>query len=166
VLLVDGDAGRQFKRAAQLRRSGLTVDVANDGASAYQMWQPETYQLVLVDFRAAGDEVRAFCQHVQKRSPAQRIAFYRSTPPLIVSMRNTALPTESEIKLDAEVAAREAVSAVANENRRLIGLSRAVQDIAMLHRRAKPAPPQPPKPERPGPESHASIAERVLGGSK
>ena len=170
VLLVDADANRRTERAASMRRAGVVVHCATNGTSAAALWEPEKYQLVLIELFEAEADVRPFCAQLQSAS-RQKIGIYRSTHPFIV-------PPGGDLRIWASAMSREAPRPVGKRlqdelvvlDRRLNwkpGLLQAAQRIAALRQRTPDAaemsgPPPVPPPARP--ESLASIAARVLGG--
>jgi hypothetical protein len=77
-----------------MRRCGMTVECAT-AISALTAWQPDTYLLVLVEFRDAGSAAQKFCEHVARVSPRQRIGLYCGSPKLIEAWTGkSALPTD------------------------------------------------------------------------
>lgn len=165
VLLVDGDPERQAQRAASLRRSGMMVECASNGTSAAALWEPEKYQLVLVELFEADTDVRPFCEKLQTLSPRQKIGIYCPDHPFIMRAGKALLQSEAEPPraFRGEVQ-QEAGGEVAPENE-TSGLVEAARRIAALRRRV-PIYVKPPRREEqpPKPESHASLAARVLGG--
>ncbi len=167
VLLIDGYVKRQTERAAGLRRSGMVVECVANGASAAALWEPEKYQLVLVELFDADLDVRPFCENLQARSPRQKIGIYCPDHPFILQGRAGLLRPIVEPARTPRSEIGE--SAVARQQHLTSGLVEAAQRIAALRRRApiyvKPTPrPQAPPQDERKPESHASVAARVLGG--
>lgn len=157
VLLIDANAARQLGRAAGMRGRGVMVDCADNGATAYTLWAPEAYQLVLVDFGGADDAVGGFCRHVQELSPLQKMGFYRAAPPYIV--RSQAAAGERPRKEPLRLPRERLQDALAEAEQRGSGhwnLREAAQRIAALRLRPKAS----------ATESHASIAARVLSGDQ
>lgn len=87
VLLVGGSEFRQGLRASILRAHGFQVDVARKLADARSLWQPNTYDWVLLDVRSQlPGEAIDFCEQLRHAAPGQRIAFFVG-PPTCVSLR-------------------------------------------------------------------------------
>ena len=169
VLLIDGDPKRQAERAAGLRRSGMMVECAANGASAAALWEPEKYQLILVELFEADLDVRPFCENLQARSPQQKMGVYCPDRPFIRQAREALL--FSIIERPRASRSDMGESAVARRQRPISGLVEAAQRIAALRRRipiyVKPLPRQEElRQEERKPESHASVAARVLGGEQ
>jgi CheY-like chemotaxis protein len=174
VLLIDCDETRRSERAASMRRAGMVVDCASSGASAEALWQPDKYQLVLVELFEAEIDVRPFCERLHSLPRRQKIGIYRTTPPFIVHLGQDGLAAIAAAEPPRAVrdGSQEAlIAATRSEDGKLgsdpkSGLVEASQRIAALRRRTpiyeRPAAPAPQ--ERPKPESNASIAARVLGG--
>ena len=167
VLLLDGDATRQTERAASLRRSGMRVECVANGASAAGLWEPQKYQLVLVELFEADVDVRPFCEYLQTRSPRQKIGIYCPEHPFILGARAGLLRSFDE---PAGAAQRSVATeaAVARAQPVTSGLVEAARRIAVLRRRlpihAKPLRGEEQRrQEQPKHESHAAIAARVLG---
>jgi CheY-like chemotaxis protein len=168
VLLIDGDEKRQFGRAARMRGCGVVVDCANDGASAYALWRPEAYRLVLIEFNGAGEAVREFCTHVQASSPLQKIGFYRAVSPFLSKSEMAGTPVEETLAPIAPVEPAKPISRVLSPGR----FMEAAQQIAVLRSRAgrsrqikHSAPAAAPPRESPNVESAASLAARILSGN-
>ncbi|MBZ5707145.1 MAG: hypothetical protein LAN63_17500 [Acidobacteriia bacterium] len=86
VLLVGGSEFRRNLRASLLRGHGLQVEVAHNIAEGRSLWQPNTYDWVLVDIRRQmPGEALEFCQQLKKADPRQQIAFLVG-PPAYVSL--------------------------------------------------------------------------------
>lgn len=173
VLLIDGDAKRQFGRAARMRGCGVVVDCADDGATAYALWRPHAYQLVLIDFRGANEAVRDFCVHVQASLPPQKIGFYRPVAPFLATAEMDPAPAAVEA-LPATSDSRPAEPAKPVSPTLVTGgrFMEAAQRIAALQSRTRnygtparhsPAP-APVLEDRSNLESAASLAARILGG--
>lgn len=87
VLLIGGSEFRQGLRASILRAHGLQVDVAQRVVDGRSLWQPNTYDWVLLDVRSQlPGEVIDFCEQLRHAAPGQRIAFFVE-PPTCVSLR-------------------------------------------------------------------------------
>ncbi|HZQ91656.1 MAG TPA: hypothetical protein VFA60_07695 [Terriglobales bacterium] len=131
VLLVDGNSQRQSGRAAGMRRCGLVVDCARDGVSAYALWQPKMYQLILIDMLGADDLVTAFYRYVQEQSPGQRIGFYRATRPFIVR-KHEPQPEEHAPVRETPEHLQSALASAARDRAADGSLREAAQRIAAL----------------------------------
>jgi len=87
VLLVGGSEFRQSLRARILRAHGLRVEVARELVEGCSLWQPNTYDWVLLDVHSQlPGEVIDFCEQLRRTAPGQRIAFFVG-PPTYVSLR-------------------------------------------------------------------------------
>ncbi|MGH9670486.1 MAG: hypothetical protein ACRD3A_10285 [Terriglobales bacterium] len=84
-LLLDSNTTRRDLRARIMRKLGLEVDCAADTAQARVLWRAAFYHLLLVDLGNAPSTAARFCGEITAASPAQRVAFYVSKPPYLVS---------------------------------------------------------------------------------
>lgn len=84
-LLLDSNSTRRDLRARIMRKLGLDVDCAADGAQARTLWRAAVYHLVLVDLGNAPSTTARFCGELREASPEQRVAFYVSKPPYLTS---------------------------------------------------------------------------------
>jgi len=69
VLLADDDATGRRVAAYTLRRDGLEVDEASDGAEALQAFDPERHEVVVTDLKMPGVPGQEVLATVRKRAP-------------------------------------------------------------------------------------------------
>jgi len=75
ILLVGDYPGNQKVRAAILKQQGYVVDTVRDAEEARTRWQPNLYDLVLVDVDRNPWAGIKFCQEICKvASPRQQVA--------------------------------------------------------------------------------------------
>jgi hypothetical protein len=171
VLLIDGDQKRQFGRAARMRGCGLVVDCAADGASAYALWRPEAYRLVLIDFTQAGEAVREFCTYVQASSPLQKIGFYRTRSPFL-SNSEMAAPAAGESPLPPVMEAIEPpkTASYVTPSGRFMEVAQLIAAMRLRPRQRQQSMYSAPatavaRQDRPKVETAAGLASRILGGN-
>ena len=85
VLLIDANQRTRDVRASVLESYGVEVSTAEDLFTARFLWEPRTYDLVLLDVhRCPPGEALQFYEQVKSASPRQRFAFLVG-PPAYVS---------------------------------------------------------------------------------
>ena len=81
VLLIDSCQATREVRAAVLRSHGVAVHAAEGISAARSLWQPNIYDLVILDIRRyPPGETLEFYEEVKDRDPRQRIAFLVGAP--------------------------------------------------------------------------------------
>lgn len=80
VLVVDDDLALSDVISFTLRRAGFEVLTAHDGHVAYERWQIETPDLVILDIKLPGIDGLTLCK---------RIRAQRNTPVIILSVQGT-----------------------------------------------------------------------------
>lgn len=81
VLLIDKCQATRKVRAAVLRSHGVEVLEAENLSGAGLVWQPNVYDLVMLDVRRySPGEVHEFHEHVKGESPRERVAFLVGPP--------------------------------------------------------------------------------------
>ena len=81
VLLVDRCQATREVRAATLRRHGIEVHTPENLAGARSLWQPQVYDLILLDVRRQlPGEALEFYEHIKGKSPQERVAFLVGSP--------------------------------------------------------------------------------------
>jgi DNA-binding NtrC family response regulator len=86
VLLIGGSEFRRSLRASLLRGHGLQVEVAHNLAEGRSLWNPNTYDWILLDIHhEMPGEVLEFCQQLKDADPRQQIVFLVG-PPAYVSL--------------------------------------------------------------------------------
>ena len=97
VLLIDRNQPTRDVRASVLRSRGVEVHVAENLQVARFLWQPNVYDLILLDIRRhpPGEALELY-EQIKQASPQQRFAFLVGPPPFYLSLT---WPTET---VDAE----------------------------------------------------------------
>ena len=80
VLLVDRNSERRALRTKVLALRGVEVVGATDVIEATSMWQPDRYDLILVDIRMDHRTCIAWRDEIKKQKPKQIIAFLVGRP--------------------------------------------------------------------------------------
>ena len=81
VLLIDRLRATREARAAVLRSRGVEVDEAEEISAARFLWQPNVYDLVMLDLRRYSvEETREFYEQIKGASPRQEFAFLMGSP--------------------------------------------------------------------------------------
>jgi ActR/RegA family two-component response regulator len=81
VLLIDRCQATREARAAVLRSRGVEVHEAEEISAARFLWQPNVYDLVMLDFRRySPGETLEFYKEVKTRSPRERFVFLLGPP--------------------------------------------------------------------------------------
>jgi PleD family two-component response regulator len=81
VLLIDRCQATREARGAVLRSHGVEVHEAEKIPDARFFWQPNVYDLVLLDVRRYSSwETLEFCEQIGAADPRQRIAFLVGPP--------------------------------------------------------------------------------------
>jgi len=86
VLLVDHNQATRDVRAEVLRDSGVTVHAVEDFPAARVLWEPNFYNLILLNlFRHSPGEAFQFYAQIKDASPRERFAFLVG-PPVYLSL--------------------------------------------------------------------------------
>jgi len=86
VLLIDRGQHTREARAAVLRNHGIEVHEAESLQAARFLWQPDVYDLILLDLRKhLPGEAREFYQQIRTASPKEHFAFLVG-PPVYLSV--------------------------------------------------------------------------------
>ncbi len=81
VLLIDRSQATRDARAAVLRSHGVEVHEAEEISAARFLWQPNVYDLVMLDVRRySPEETRDFYGEIKGASPQQQFAFLMGPP--------------------------------------------------------------------------------------
>jgi response regulator RpfG family c-di-GMP phosphodiesterase len=81
VLLIDRLQATREARAAVLRSHGVEVHEAERLSTARFLWQPNVYDLVMLDVRRySSEETREFYEQIRAADPRQRIVFLTGPP--------------------------------------------------------------------------------------
>jgi CheY-like chemotaxis protein len=98
VLLIDPNQPTCDVRASVLRAHGIQVDAANSLQAARSVWQPNLYDLILLDMRRQfPGEALAFYEQIRDKSPRQHFAFLVGPPQyLSVTWPENMMVTEIE----------------------------------------------------------------------
>ena len=81
VLLIDRSQATRETRAAVLRSRGVEVNEAEEISAARFLWQPNVYDLVMLDVRRySQEETREFYEQIKGASPRQQFAFLMGPP--------------------------------------------------------------------------------------
>jgi len=81
VLLIDHCQATREARAAVLRSRGVEVHEAEEISRARFLWQPDVYDLVMLDIRRySPSEALEFYEQIKGASPRQQFAFLMGPP--------------------------------------------------------------------------------------
>ena len=81
VLLIDRSQATRETRAAVLRSRGVEVNEAEEISAARFLWQPNVYDLVMLDLRRySPEETREFYEQIKGAGPRQQFAFLMGPP--------------------------------------------------------------------------------------
>ena len=80
ILLVDADTASQTRRAGMLRQRGVEVTCAHDMVNAKQLWDADSYNLVIVDATNVHDDAVSFCKSIKDERPEQMVTFLVGRP--------------------------------------------------------------------------------------
>jgi ActR/RegA family two-component response regulator len=81
VLLIDSCQATCDVRANVLRSRGVAVHAAEEISAARSLWQPNFYDLVMLDVRRySPGETLEFYEQIKDKSPQQRIVFLVGAP--------------------------------------------------------------------------------------
>ena len=81
VLLIDRSQATRDARAAVLRSRGVEVHEAEEISAARFLWQPNVYDLVMLDVRRySPGEALKFYEQIKDASPQQQFAFLMGPP--------------------------------------------------------------------------------------
>lgn len=83
VLLIDRNSERRALRMKVLTLRGVDVVGATDVIEATSMWQPDRYDLILVDIRMDHRSCIAWRDEIKKQKPKQIVAFLVGKPDYI-----------------------------------------------------------------------------------
>jgi hypothetical protein len=96
VLLIDRCQATREGRAAVLRSHGVEVHEAEELSTARFLWQPNVYDLVMLDVRRySPGETLEFYGQVRDAGPRQRFAFLMGSP------RYVSVTWPSEVTVDS-----------------------------------------------------------------
>ena len=86
VLLIDRCQATREVRAAVLRSHGVEVHEAEEISAARFLWQPNVYDLVMLDVRRySPEEALEFYEQIRDASPRQQFAFLIGPPKVPVA---------------------------------------------------------------------------------
>ena len=81
VLLIDRCQATREMRAAVLRSRTVEVHEAEELSAARFLWQPDVYDLVMLDVRRySSEEMQEFYEQIKGASPRQQFAFLMGSP--------------------------------------------------------------------------------------
>jgi PleD family two-component response regulator len=81
VLLIDSSQATREARAVVLRSRGVEVNEAEEISAARFLWQPNMYDLVMLDVRRySQEEALEFYEQIKGASPRQQFAFLMGPP--------------------------------------------------------------------------------------
>ena len=132
VLLIDRNQPTRAARAGVLRDHGIEVH-AEDISGARFLWQPNVYDLILLDVRKhPPGEARELFEQIRDASPGQRFAFLVG-PPIYLSLTwpEDVMATHNETQQWAETvkrALRQQLFGCARQTNSTVGRAQAVLD--------------------------------------
>ena len=86
VLLIDRCQATSQVRASVLRSHGVEVHAAEEISAARFLWQPDVYDLVMLDVRRySPSETLEFYEQIKQTSPRERVVFLVG-PPTFLSL--------------------------------------------------------------------------------
>jgi len=81
ILLIDRCQATREVRAAVLRSRTVEVHEAEELSAARFLWQPNVYDLVMLDVRRySSEEMQEFYEQIKGASPRQQFAFLMGSP--------------------------------------------------------------------------------------
>ncbi|HEV8524453.1 MAG TPA: hypothetical protein VGQ71_08130 [Terriglobales bacterium] len=138
ILLLDCSTTSRDLRTHALRARGATVDCVSNGADARSLWKPGSHEIVLIEFRSAGDDVHDFYRHVQETCSDQKFGFYTSNPPYLTS---SPMPSEPACDPDSSPPASQQLQGLVREAvataRVHVGVTEAARRIALIKKAAR-----------------------------
>jgi len=165
ILLLDANSNSREARTKALRDRGAQVDCAAGAEDARIVWKPGSHEVVLIEFRNAGEEIHDFYRYARLNSRKQKFGFYVDGPPYLTRSRR---PCESDTAIMG-CSPPEALSASANlefeDGTYQTGLREAARRIATVRRLTRPGAAHSGGQLRGIPAVDAmKIANRVLSG--
>ena len=108
VLLIDRCHATREARGAVLRSSGVEVHEAEEIPAARFLWQPDVYDLVMLDVRRYSPaEALEFYEQIRAADPRQQFAFLMGSPRyLSLTWPTEIVPVEKESQQWAETVRR------------------------------------------------------------
>ena len=108
VLLIDRCHATREARGAVLRSSGVEVHEAEEIPAARFLWQPDVYDLVMLDVRRYSPaEALEFYEQIRAADPRQQFAFLMGSPRyLSLTWPTEVVPVEKEPQQWAETVRR------------------------------------------------------------
>jgi CheY-like chemotaxis protein len=108
VLLIDRCHATREARGAVLRSSGVEVHEAEEIPAARFLWQPDVYDLVMLDVRRYSPaEALEFYEQIRAADPRQQFAFLMGSPRyLSLTWPTEVIATEKEPQQWAETVRR------------------------------------------------------------
>ncbi len=73
VLLLEQDDSLRYTRSAMLEARGISVEAVAHVSDARRLWQPNTFNVVLVAVEQYEPEVFQFCDDIRNESPEQHV---------------------------------------------------------------------------------------------
>lgn len=161
ILLLDANPASRESRAKALRDRGAHVDCAAAAEDARTAWKPGSHEIVLIEFRNAGEEIRDFYRFARVNGRKQKFGFYLAESPYLTSSHR-----QCEVAVDC---ARGPLSVPrkpeCEDDNCQTGLREAARRIATVRRLTRPGASSAEKQLRGIPASEAMrIASRVLAG--
>jgi hypothetical protein len=163
ILLLDANDARRDNRTKALRDRGVQVDCAGNAEHARTLWKPGSHEIVLIEFRNAGEEIHDFHRYACNMRKKQKFGFYVGDPPYLTrSHRQCESVMEGSPIRDSSALAES----LGEDGSYRTGLHEAARRIATVRRLTRPATTNSNAPSRGASVSDAMrIANRVLGGA-
>jgi len=151
VLLVDTCAHKRELRAEIMRKLGIDVDCAADINEALSWWQPDLYNLVLIDAQNYVGQRDDFCEVVRNATPPQLLVFLVGKPDYLADVASSNGESSFPTNNDQVEGVRAALFAKSSDHPQRWGILEASRrifairsaSIARTHAmRALPGPPR------------------------
>jgi len=165
ILLLDANRTSCEARAKALRDRGMHVDCVAGSQDARMVWKPGAYEIVLIDFRTAGEDGRDFYRYAAFAARKQKFGFYMHGAPYLTSSRRQCESAAAAGVLAPPAAPPDPPKLEWKEGECQTGLHEAARRIATLRRLTHPGGAPDGAKSRAIPAAEAMrIASQVLDG--
>jgi hypothetical protein len=165
ILLLDANSNSRGARTKALRDRGAHVDCVAGAEDARTVWKPGSHEIVLIDFRNAGEEMRDFYRYACVKGRKQKFGFYVDGPPYVTRSHSRCEPASATIDCSPPGELAAFAQLECEDDNFQTGLREAARRIATVRRLTRPGAASGGAQLRGIPASEAMrIASRVLGG--